>query len=222
VAFCPDLESHLRWAARADRTRRRSDQLGSQIGSGGGLVDEFRAIERLLEELGYLSGWSLTPRGERLRFIYNELDLLLAEAIEAGIFWSLTPAELAALASCFVYEPRSEPSGIAEWPSAPLSERWSSLEELWRSLERRQRKVHLPPTRVPEPGFGVLAYEWALGAELEDLPSGGFQPGDFVRVMRQLVDLLRQLRDVAPELSNDARAALTAIDRGVVAAMGVT
>jgi hypothetical protein len=36
-----------------------------------------------------------------------------------------------------------------------------------------------------------------------------------------LVDLLRQLRDVFPELESDCRAALNAIDRGVVAAQGV-
>jgi ATP-dependent RNA helicase HelY len=220
VAGCPDLDSHLRWAAKADRTRRRYDQLSAEVGASGGLVEEFGAIEKLLEEFEYLNGWALTPRGERLRFIYNEMDLLLAEAIETGIFWSLTPAELAALASCFVYEPRSESTGAPEWSSPKLADRWSALEDLWRTLERRQRKVHLPPTRAPEPGFSPLAYEWALGAELEDLP-GGFQPGDFVRVMRQLVDLLRQLRVVAPELADDARAALSAIDRGVVAAMGV-
>jgi superfamily II RNA helicase len=46
-------------------------------------------------------------------------------------------------------------------------------------------------------------------------------PGDFVRVSRQLADLLRQLRDAAPEMRDDADAALQAIDRGVVAAQGV-
>jgi hypothetical protein len=35
------------------------------------------------------------------------------------------------------------------------------------------------------------------------------------------VDLLKQLRDVSPELAGEARAALAAVDRGVVAAMGV-
>jgi superfamily II RNA helicase len=46
-------------------------------------------------------------------------------------------------------------------------------------------------------------------------------PGDFVRVSRQLADLLRQLRDAAPELRDETAAALRAVDRGVVAAQGV-
>ncbi|MDP3984119.1 MAG: hypothetical protein Q8Q52_03835, partial [Acidimicrobiia bacterium] len=66
-----------------------------------------------------------------------------------------------------------------------------------------------------------LAFRWAHGVELEDLDDKRLQPGDFVRVSRQLVDLIRQLRDVAPEIETEAKAALSAIDRGVVAAMGV-
>jgi superfamily II RNA helicase len=46
-------------------------------------------------------------------------------------------------------------------------------------------------------------------------------PGDFVRVSRQLVDLVRQLRDSAPGLRQEVGAVLKAIDRGVVAAQGV-
>jgi superfamily II RNA helicase len=46
-------------------------------------------------------------------------------------------------------------------------------------------------------------------------------PGDFVRVSRQLVDLIRQLREAAPGIREEAMASLRAIDRGVVAAQGV-
>jgi superfamily II RNA helicase len=57
--------------------------------------------------------------------------------------------------------------------------------------------------------------------DFDDLPTKGMAPGDFVRVSRQLVDLVRQLRDAAPGLREEAVAALKAIDRGVVAAQGV-
>jgi superfamily II RNA helicase len=46
-------------------------------------------------------------------------------------------------------------------------------------------------------------------------------PGDFVRVSRQLTDVLRQLRDAVDELSDDAAATLAMVDRGVVAAQGI-
>jgi ATP-dependent RNA helicase HelY len=50
----------------------------------------------------------------------------------------------------------------------------------------------------------------------------GTAPGDFVRNCKQLVDLLRQIEDVAPEgLSGLARRAREAVNRGVVAYTGV-
>jgi ATP-dependent RNA helicase HelY len=79
----------------------------------------------------------------------------------------------------------------------------------------------LTQTRRPDPGFGLLAFEWASGVAFDDLPAKGMAPGDFVRVSRQLVDLIRQLRDAAPGSREEAVAALKAIDRGVVAAQGV-
>ena len=222
VVACPDLDQHLKAARRALRTRQQIDHLTADLRqSGVGLVEDFQSIVELLEEFGYLIGWDLTDRGNRLRFIYNELDLLLAEALERGLFRNLSVPELVALASGFVYEPRTEERLVPVWPTAVLADRWAALDRLWEELVVRERAVRLPPTRRPDPGFAVLAYEWAEGGELDDLPSLRLQPGDFVRVSRQLVDLLKQLRDVSAELASEARAALTAVDRGVVAAMGV-
>ena len=222
VAACPDAEAHLRWARRAARSRKRTEQLRADLRhSGVGLVGEFRAIERLLTNFGYLDGWQLTRRGERLRFIYNELDLLLAEALEHGLFWDLDSDELAALLSCFVYEPRSDERSLPEWPTAKLKDRWQQVEQLWERLVEAEKALRLQLTRRPDPGFAELAWRWAGGEELEELDDHKLPPGDFVRVSRQLVDLIRQIRDVAPEIETEARSALAAIDRGVVAAMGV-
>jgi ATP-dependent RNA helicase HelY len=222
VAGCPDGARHLAASRRAVRIRRRLEQYRSaRRSSGHGLVEEFEGIRGLLEDLDYVQGWRLTERGQRLRGIYNESDLLLAEALEQGLFHGLEPAEIAALTSVFVYEPRTDTASLAEWPTAALAERWEYLELLWKDLVDRERALRLSPTRRPDPGFGIPAHEWASGADFDDLSNKGMAPGDFVRVSRQLVDLVRQLRDSAPGLRDDARAALRAIDRGVVAAQGV-
>ncbi|NDI08954.1 MAG: hypothetical protein EBY71_02325, partial [Actinobacteria bacterium] len=44
--------------------------------------------------------------------------------------------------------------------------------------------------------------------------------GDFVRAMKQIIDLLRQLRSAAPELQVVIDQALVKIDRGVIAYAG--
>ena len=222
VAECPDASRHLSALRRANRIRRKLEQYRRlDRESGHGLVEEFRSIHDLLEELDYVDGWSLTPRGGRLRRIYNETDLLLAESVERGVFYGLDSYEVAALASVFVYEPRSDQASPPEWPTVELSTRWSQVEVLWEDLNGREKTHRLAPTRRPDPGFGLLAYQWATGVAFDDLPTRGMAPGDFVRVSRQLADLLRQLRESATEMRTECRQAVDAVDRGVVAAQGV-
>ena len=127
---------------------------------------------------------------------------------------------MAALASVFVYEPRSDQASAPEWPTPELNERWEKIESLWKDIIGLERGFRLSPTRRPDPGFGMLAYEWASGTEFDDLTTRGMAPGDFVRVSRQLADLLRQIRDGVRELREDSSAALLDVDRGVVAAQG--
>ncbi|MDH3518359.1 MAG: RNA helicase, partial [Acidimicrobiia bacterium] len=223
VASCPRATDHIKWFRRAERTRKRIDQHRAKLREQGiGLVEDFDSIRSILDDWEYLDGWSLTARGQRLRFVYNEMDLLLTEATERGYFWSLDPRELAAVASFFVYEPRTDRPAEPRWPSPVVEERYRLITELWEELVVTERHRQLPMTRRPEAGFAASAHAWASNRDLEDLPSSEFAPGDFVRVSRQLVDLLRQLRDGFPELAEEGREALSLVDRGVVAAQGVS
>lgn len=222
VAECPDATHHLDAARRVERIRRRIVELRTVRRSAGhGLLEEFGMIRELLEDLDYAKGWQLTGRGERLRAIYNESDLLVSEALETGLFESLEGPELASLTSVFIYEPRSDTASVPDWPNARLAQRWEDLEGLWKDLIDRESTKRLTTTRRPDPGFGRLAFDWASGVEFEDLPTRGMAPGDFVRVSRQLTDLLRQLRDVGPGIRDASADALQGVDRGVVAAEGV-
>jgi ATP-dependent RNA helicase HelY len=58
---------------------------------------------------------------------------------------------------------------------------------------------------------------WALGHDLEEIfDTDDIRAGDFVRSARQLLDLLRQIRDGFSEYRTIAAEAITAIDRGIV------
>lgn len=222
VAECPEAAQHLAALRKARRIRARLEQHRSiRRASGFGLVEEFTAIQQMLTRLDYLDDWSLTPRGTRLRRVYNEVDLLVTEAVERGLLYGLEMPELVALATVFVYEPRSDEVSAPDWPTDILEERWEDVESLWKELNSLESEYRLSPMRRPDPGFGRVAYEWAQGVSFDDLTSRSMAPGDFVRVSRQLADLLRQLRDAAPEMGNEAGGALRAVDRGVVAAQGV-
>jgi ATP-dependent RNA helicase HelY len=174
----------------------------------------------LLERWGFVAGWSLTEKGDRLRFVYNELDVAAVEAVTAGLFEGLTAAETAALASAFVYEPRVD-SERSEWPTPRLKEAGDRLDAIDHRIAAAEQEAGLPVSRPPESGFAGLAHSWADGAELEELLDDDLAAGDFVRNCRQLIDLLRQLRDAFDEVADQANAALHRVDRGVVAAGGV-
>ena len=218
---CPDLDRHLRAAREARRVQRRLDRDRKRLHSTDrGMIPMLHSLLRLLEARGYVEGWRLEPAGQRLRFIYNELDLLLAEALEADLFLGLDPAETAALASSFSYEPRADVEP-GRWPTALTARRAEALHQTWEELARGEEEAGLPVTRPPEAGFAEIAYRWASGEALEALFEEETEGvGDFVRNCRQLLDLLRQIRDVTPDLAPAIDGAVAAIDRGVVAAVG--
>jgi ATP-dependent RNA helicase HelY len=220
VATCPQLGEHLEWARRYERATRELRRTRRRLERDeDGIVNQFRAVLRLLESFGYTKGWALTDRGEELRFLYNELDLLLTEAVEQGVFHRLAPAELAAVVSSFTFEARRDDGG-GSWPLPELAKRGMQLDEIIRRINQAERRDGLPETRLPDPGFSSLAHAWAEGVDLEDLFDDELAAGDFVRNCRQLIDLLRQLRDAVPDLRSTAAAAIKAVDRGVVAAGG--
>jgi ATP-dependent RNA helicase HelY len=223
VADCPERTTHIKAARLIDRAGREVNRLRHQLTlEGEGLVAEFHGILDLLSEWGYVDGWGLTATGERLRFIYNEIDLLLADTVSQGAFNDLDPAETAALASCFVYEPRTEHTDD-HLPTARLTERWGFIVERGRTLNQAERRRHLPETRAPHPGFSSLAFAWVHGEDLDALlGDDDLAAGDFVRTCRQLLDLLRQLRDTEPSLRRQVSDAIRMLDRGVVAAGGMT
>ncbi|MFM7649745.1 MAG: hypothetical protein ACKO6O_01950, partial [Acidimicrobiaceae bacterium] len=61
---------------------------------------------------------------------------------------------------------------------------------------------------------------WASGSELIDILSDELTAGDFVRTMKQLIDLLRQISLIAtnPETVSCAEQSAKALLRGVVSA----
>jgi ATP-dependent RNA helicase HelY len=221
VLSCPRLQEHLEAVRRVRMRERRIRGLRRRRAAASrGMVPVLEAILGLLGEWGYVADWALTQAGRRLRFIYNELDLVLAECLERGVFAGLDPAETAALASVFTYEPRAE-ADSGRIPTASLERCVGVVAETWERLASAEEEAGLALTRPPESGFVETAYRWANGSELHELfeeSSGGV--GDFVRNCRQLIDLVRQIADVAPELERQMRAAAATVDRGVVAAAG--
>ena len=110
----------------------------------------------------------------------------------------------------------------AEWRAARRQEfPPDDPTRIWAELNASEEDAGLPLTRPPDPGFVGLAHGWAAGSDLDDvIADEDMSGGDFVRNIKQLIDLLRQLALVAPAAPtrSAAAAAADALFRGVVAA----
>ncbi len=226
VASCPDATRHIRSAERAERLAREAEWLERRIrGRTESLARQFDRVLRVLGAWGYVDGWSLTDPGQRLARVYHECDLLVAEAVGAGLFEGLDPPGVAGLASVFTYEHRRPgPAPAPAFPSGRLRQRWLEVERLAAELNVAEEEAGLPLTRAPDPGFVALASAWAAGGELQDvIADEDMSGGDFVRNIKQLIDLLRQLGEVSPRPATAAaaRKAADQLFRGVVAASSV-
>jgi ATP-dependent RNA helicase HelY len=222
VAGCSDARAHLRALDRVDRLARDVERLQRRVkGRLESLARQFDRVLRVLEAWGYVDGWSLTERGARLARLYHEADLLIAECLDQGLLDGLGVAELAAAVSVFTYESRGQGEGSGWFPTPRLRRRWSAIAQLVAELNAAEDDAGLPLTRGPDPGFATLAYAWAEGDDLADvIAEDEMSGGDFVRNVKQLIDLLRQVGDTAPDPATaaGARAAADRLMRGVVAA----
>ncbi|MEN8239036.1 MAG: DEAD/DEAH box helicase [Actinomycetota bacterium] len=218
VASCPDLDTHLGWVKRAERTERDIARLLRRIGRQGrdDISGEFDRLKVVLSRKGYTDGWRLTSTGETLRTLYNELDLLLADTLAAGVFDQLDPAQFGAIASLFTFETRG--GDVPQIPSAAFaSEPMETIADLSEDLTVLEKQAGVTPSREPDGGLVDVIYGWAAGLGLDEIfHDEDIRAGDFVRAARQLLDLLRQIRDGYPTHRAVASAAIQAIDRGIV------
>jgi ATP-dependent RNA helicase HelY len=225
VASCPDARAHLRALDRVDRFARDVERLQHRVkGRLESLARQFDRVLRVLEAWGYVDGWSLTDRGARLARLYHESDLLIAECLGQGLLDGLGEAEMAAAVSVFTYEYRGQGEGGGGFPTPKLRHRWAAIGQLVGELNAAEDDAGLPLTRSPDPGFATIAYAWAEGEDLADvIADEEMSGGDFVRNVKQLIDLLRQVGETAPDPATGraARAAADRLMRGVVAASSV-
>lgn len=115
---CPDVQKHLKWGHRWAREMRELERVQHRYDSRtGSVARQFDHICAVLSNLGYLQpvresaghgDYQLTERGQLLRHLYSELDLVLAQAIDDGAFDGLTPVNWPASSHRWCSKPAGE------------------------------------------------------------------------------------------------------------------
>jgi superfamily II RNA helicase len=107
-----------------------------------------------------------------------------------------------------------------------LEWRCATLEQVGERI-RAVEELHLVPrTRQPSSGLATAVASWARGASFETVLAvaardvGDLAPGDFVRTVKSVADLVQQVAHAStePRTADAAREAVAMLLRGVVAA----
>ncbi|UQX09398.1 DEAD/DEAH box helicase [Candidatus Mycobacterium methanotrophicum] len=232
----PGREAQVRLAQRYLRIERDNAALEKKVAAAtNSLARTFDRIVGLLTERGFIQptdgDLTVTDDGRLLARIYSESDLLVVECLRTGAWAGLRDTELAAVISAVLYESRGGdgpgPPRNAEVPTARLRHALHRTRRLSEELRADEHRHRVTLSREPDDGFVAAIYRWASSADLvaalaaADSEGAGspLSPGDFVRWCRQVLDLLDQVRNAAPqpELRATAKRAIDAIRRGVVA-----
>jgi ATP-dependent RNA helicase HelY len=228
---CPDREDHARWMERWYKLDRDSRTLRRRIEQRTNTIArQFDRVCEVLTALEYLDGDpknpTVTQRGRTLMRIYNEMDLLTAESLRAGLWKGLDPSELAAVLSSLVFESRkADDAASPKLPGGPVRDVLKEMTSIWSDLDTLERQHKLEQLREPDFGFAFAAYRWAEGDDLDEvLDATGLAAGDFVRWIKQLLDLAGQVADATGDqvVRDAAREAVVRLRRGVVSYTSVT
>jgi ATP-dependent RNA helicase HelY len=218
---CADRDEHARQAERYLSLEREAEALEHRVaGRTHVIARTFDRVCALLDQLGYTDGDTVTAEGRRLAGLYSELDLLVAECLRRGLWDGLAPAELAACVSALTFESRRPDDAVPpRLPPGQAREVLAAMVRVWGELDGIEKDHHLSFLREPDLGFAWTAHAWARGRPLEQVVSSDLTPGDFVRAVKQLIDLLDQIAAAAgpTPVAGTARSAISALRRGVVA-----
>jgi len=231
-----DREARVRVAERYLRVERDNAGIRGKVNAAtNSLARTFDRIVGLLTERGYIAGaagdWRVTDDGRLLARIYSESDLLVAECLRTKVWKGLQPPELAAVLSAMVFETRGSdgptPAHAVELPTPAVRRALAETRRLADAVRADEHRHRLSPSREPDEGFAAAVHRWATTGNLaaalaaSDVAGNGSElsAGDFVRWCRQVLDLLDQVRNAAPDaaLRSAAKRAIDDIRRGVVA-----
>ena len=198
----PDLKQRLKAAAQAERIAREIEDIRSRVkGRSQSIARDFDRVLGILEAWGYVEGWALTDAGRdarphvpRVRSAGRRVPSARAcSTISTRRRWP--DSYRSSSTSTAAPTRRRRP-----WfPTNAVRKRWLQIASLSAELQEIEEEDGLVVHRAPDPTFLAIAYAWAAGegfaevVEAEELTGG-----DFVRTMKQLIDLLRQLAIIAP------------------------
>lgn len=214
---CAERESHARLWEKFDRLLSETESLERKVDLKRSVIPRtFQRVVDVLKELDYIHGERLTESGSRLKRIFAERDLLISEVIKNGLVSNLPAMEIPGLLSGLLYESRSEDCQLPRIPKS-ISESVREIAAIWGHISSLEATFGLETQSEPDYSMAWSISRWASGNSISHvLRESDITAGDFVRHVKQIIDLLGQLMDADPSHAQKYRVALESIDRGLI------
>ncbi len=199
-------KSFAAWQGREKNVKAREKQQKIQQ----------RIINRhleMLQDLGYLDGDVVTPRGELAKMLPG-YELQLTELLFRGVLEDAPPRALAMVATAMIFEERRANQRTFV-PFAMFGDLRNRVDEVIGDLCQAEARYGIgPEMKRADWGLTPAALAWYSGASMDDLEHDlGVNPGDVCRVLRMAIQLLRNVRrsidkkwDLAARLEEAAQA----------------
>jgi ATP-dependent RNA helicase HelY len=214
---CAEREAHARIWEKFDRLKAETESLERKVELKRSVIPRtFQLVIDVLRELNYVQDEALTESGTRLKRIFAERDLLVSEVIRTGVVAKLPALEIPGLLSGLLFESRSEDRQLPRIPNG-ISESVREVAGIWSAISTLESSFGLMTQTEPDFSMAWSINRWANGSSISRvLRESDITAGDFVRHVKQIIDLLGQLIDADPIHAEKYRIALDGIDRGLI------
>lgn len=220
---CPQIQEHLRFGENIERNKKYIKSLQSHLENDYvNLSKKCDQVIDLLAKLDYIitteDKLTLTKWGKFLKQIHSEFDLLIIESLRRNYLNNLSPIQLSCLLSGFVYNPRRDELEIPVNVDEIIKNNANQILKLSDEIIDIEKRNKITNIKNPHFGMANIIKQWCNDVNLKRiLLKTDIAPGDFVRNVKQIIDLLRQIKRLnIPGITKSADEAILLLDKGVV------
>ncbi|MCF7907930.1 MAG: DEAD/DEAH box helicase [Candidatus Omnitrophica bacterium] len=181
-------------------------------------LDLFKRKIKLLKDLNYITGNSLSQKGELAARVYS-FELTIGELFEGGFLDSLDSESLFILIIALVYEPRK--GEIRPKLSKKMKATKQSLNKFIKNIHKKERLFRIYP--LSKKFFfhlGQASKMWYQGQSFINTHKQCFvDEGELVRYFRMGIQVLREIRSsniINPQLAIKISQTLKKVNRDIV------
>ncbi|KAK9457925.1 rRNA-processing arch domain-containing protein [Dipodascopsis uninucleata] len=170
-------------------------------------LDELKYRKRVLRRLGFTSEDDIIQlKGRVACEISSGDELMLTEMIFNGVFNDLTPEQIAAVLSCFVFQEKSteQPKLIPEL-TKPLRELKDTARRIGKVSQESKLEINIEEyVESFKSQLMEVVFAWANGASFAHIcKMTDVYEGSLIRMFKRLEELLRQLVQASKVIGNE-------------------